>query len=46
MALTREEMVKMDPKEVFEWEVYTLEVWLKQLKVTVGVKWAETKESS
>ena len=45
MAATREQMMEMDPEEVFEWEVDNLDVGLKQLNVTVGVKWTKPKKA-
>ena len=45
MAATREQMLEMDPQEVFEWEVDMLEAGLKELNVTVGVKWTKPKKA-
>ena len=45
MAATRDQMMEMDPQEVFEWEVDMLESGLKELNVTVGVKWTKPKKA-
>ena len=38
MVVTKDQMMEMDPEEVLDWEVESLEVGLKELNVTVGAK--------
>ena len=45
MAVTRQQLMDMDPEEVFEWEVENLEAGLKELGVTVGTKWSKSKKA-
>ena len=44
MALTKEEIEKIDPEEVFEWDVETLDAALKELNVTIGSSWSKSKK--
>ena len=46
MAVTRQQLMDMDPEEVFEWEVENLEAGLKELGVTVGSKWSKSKKAN
>ena len=46
MALTKEEMLKLDPEEVFEREVEKLDEGLKVLDVTIGKNWTKSKKAN
>ena len=45
MALTREQMMKLDPEEVFDWEVEKLDEGLKELGLAIGKNWSKSKIS-
>ena len=45
MSITTEEMENMDPDEVFEWNVETLDAALKELKVKGGSSWSKSKKA-
>ena len=45
MAGTKEQMMEMDPEEVFEWDVETLDAGLKELNVTIGTSWSKSKKA-
>ena len=45
MTLTKEEIEKMDPEEVFEWDVEKLDAALKELNVKVGSSWSKSKKA-
>ena len=38
MPVTKQELVGMDPEEVFEWEVDNLDAGLEELGITIGTK--------
>ena len=46
MALTKQEMMELDPEEVFEWEVEKLDEGLKELDVTIGKGWTKSKKAN
>ena len=41
MALTKEQLLELDPEEVFEWEVEKLEEGLKTLDAKIGKPWTK-----
>ena len=45
MPLTKEEIEKIDPEEVFEWDVDALDAALKELNVTIGSSWSKSKKA-
>ena len=45
MAATRDQMMEMDPEDVLDWEVESLEAGLKELNITVGVRWSKPKKA-
>ena len=45
MAATREEMLGMDPDEVFDWDSDNLDAGLKELDITIGKSWSKSKKT-
>ena len=45
MAVTKEELMAMDPEDVFEWEVTKLDAGLESLGVTIGTSWTKSKKA-
>ena len=41
MAVTREELIGMDPDEVFDWDSDKLDEGLKELDITKGKTWSK-----
>ena len=46
MALTKEQVLALDPEEVFDWEVEKLDEGLKKLDVTIGKSWSKSKKAN
>ena len=45
MDVTKENMMKMDPEEVYDWDVENLDAGLKELKITIGTTWSKSKKA-
>ena len=45
MPVTNQDLVDMDPEEIFEWEVDNLDAGLDELGITVGTKWSKSKKA-
>ena len=45
MATYKESMMKMDPKDVFGWDVENLDAGLKEMNITIGTDWVKARKS-
>ena len=45
MAVTKEELMAMDPTDVFDWEVNKLDEGLEALGVTIGTSWTKSRKA-
>ena len=43
MAADKESMMKMDPKDVFGWDVGNLDAALKEMNITIGTDWVKAR---
>ena len=46
MSLTKDQMSKMDPEEVFDWEVEKPEEALKELDTGIDKNWSKSKNAN
>ena len=46
MEMTKQELMDLDPEDVFEWEVEKLEAGLKELGITIGISWSKSKKAN
>ena len=44
MPVIKQDLVGMDPEEVFQWEVDNLDVCLEELGITIGTKCSKSKK--
>ena len=45
MATDKESMMKMDPKDVFGWDVENLDAGLKEMNITIGIDWVKARKA-
>ena len=45
MASSKAQMMKMVPKDVFDWDVDALDAGLKELCVTIRTNWSKSKKA-
>ena len=46
MHVTKQNLVGMDPEEMFELEVDNLDAGLEELGITIGTKWSKSKKAN
>ena len=46
MEMSKQELLELDPEEVFDWEVEKLEAGLKELGVAIGVSKSKSKKEN
>ena len=45
MEMSKSELLDLDPIEVLDWEVEKLEAVLKELRITIGVSWSNSRKA-
>ena len=45
MAVQRAELLGMDPDDVFDWDSDNLDAGLKELDITIGKNWSQSKKA-
>ena len=45
MAVTKQQLMGMDPDEVFDWDSDNLDAGLKELDITIGKNWSKSKKA-
>ena len=45
MSVTKQEMLEMDPNDIFEWEVENLEAGLIEFGITISAKWTKSRKA-
>ena len=46
MAVTKQQMMNMDPEDIFDWDVEMLDAGLKELNITIGSTWSKPKKAN
>ena len=46
MAVTKQQIMNMDPDEIFDWDVEMLDAGLKELGITIGSTWSKPRKAN
>ena len=46
MVVTRQLLMEVAPKDIFEWDVEMLDTGLKEMGVTIGITWSKPKKAN